>query len=302
MKSLIVGMGIGNLYQEVLSNLNHDIITVDLDPNKAMYTSIEDAVQEHGYFDTAHICTPNFTHEQLAREIAAHAKIVFIEKPGLRSAKDWSKLIKDFPRTRFMMVKNNQWRNNISDLQKLASMSVYIQLDWINENRVPGPGTWFTTKELSYGGVSRDLMTHLLSLYQSLNYSYKDAVIIEATAEQRYCLNDLSDTEYGVVNKNGTYDVDDICKFSFRSAKRTWDLVADWRSTTENNRAIKFHLVDGFTETFELGLCPAEAYQAMIADAVANINNNDFWNSQFQKDMWIHERIDQLENGQIIVY
>ena len=294
MKSLIVGMGIGNLYREVLSNLGHEIVTVDLDPSKAHYTSVQDAVAAHEYFDTVHICTPNFTHKDIAYEVAPYAKIVFVEKPGLRTAQDWHDMVKAFPYTRFMMVKNNQWRDNIRELQRLASKSVRVELFWINKNRVPGPGTWFTTKSLAYGGVSRDLMTHLLSLFQALNYSYDTAPIIEASAEQRYSLEDVSDTEYGTVKADGVYDVDDVCKFVFKGPQREWFLVADWRSTTVDQRAIRFTMVDGAKEKFELGLCPVEAYQNMISDAIANLDNQSFWNDQREKDVWIHERMDQL--------
>ena len=296
MKSLIVGMGIGNLYKEVLTNLGYEIVTVDLDPTKADYTLISDAVKDHEYFDTAHICTPNFTHKELAQQAAQVSKIVFIEKPGLKSAEEWKGLNRQFPRTRFMMVKNNQWRENIQDLQKLASKSTSVNLFWVNENRVPNPGTWFTTKELAYGGVSRDLMTHLLSLFQALNYSYKTTPLITASAEQRYCLEELTDTDYGTVKADGTYNVDDVCKFVFEGPQRDWNLIADWRSTITDYRQIDFQLLDGTTESFELGLCPAEAYQAMIADAVTNLNNEEFWTEQYQKDVWIHERIDELEN------
>lgn len=296
MKSLIVGMGIGNLYREVLTNLGHEIVTVDTDPSKADYTSIADAVKDHEYFDTAHICTPNFTHDSLARQAAKVSKIVFIEKPGLKTADDWKMLHKTYPYTRFMMVKNNQWRENIKQLQAWASKSVTINLYWINENRVPSPGTWFTTKELAYGGVSRDLMTHLLSLFQALNYSYTTTPLIESSSEQRYCLEDLTDTDYGTVKADGTYNVDDVCKFVFKGPQRTWHLIADWRSTTVDYRAINFEFADGTEETFELGLCPAEAYQAMIADALANLNNEEFWTDQYRRDVWIHERIDALEN------
>ena len=30
-------------------------------------------------------------------------------------------------------------------------------------------GSWFTTRKLAFGGVSRDLMPHLLSLYVAMN-------------------------------------------------------------------------------------------------------------------------------------
>lgn len=298
MKSLIVGMGIGNLYKEVLTNLGHEIVTVDLDPSKAMYTTVEDAIAEHEYFDTVHICTPNFTHEPIARAVAPFAKIVFVEKPGFKDSAAWLQITKDFPYTRFMMVKNNQWRDNIEELRNLATKSYLVELKWNNKNRVPNPGTWFTTKELAFGGVSRDLMTHLLSLFQALNVSYANATLEEAEAEQEFTLAEVSDTDYGIVNPNGTYDVDDFCNFGFtepvKDHYREWQLNACWRNETEDDRGINFHIDGEPTVRFELGLCPAEAYQAMIADAVKNIDNDAWWQLQLQYDLWIHAKVETL--------
>ena len=112
MKSLVVGMGIGQLYKAVLEEIGNQVVTVDLDPSKGDFTSVDMAIGTHGKFDTVHICTPNFTHLNLALEIAPYADIVFIEKPGVVDKKAWQSLIDVFPSTRFMMVKNNQWRSN----------------------------------------------------------------------------------------------------------------------------------------------------------------------------------------------
>jgi predicted dehydrogenase len=292
MKSLIVGMGIGNLYKEVLTNLDHEIVTVDLDPSKADFTSVKDAVAAHEYFDTVHICTPNFTHETIAREVATYAKLVFIEKPGVKTSEIWQQLVKDFPYTRFMMVKNNQWRENIAELQALAQRSIKVELNWVNRNRVPGPGTWFTTKDLAYGGVSRDLMTHLLSLYIALSDDYTKPSLTHYNVAQRYTLAEVSDTEYGTVKADGIYDVDDLCEFIFEEPNRKWRLIADWRSLTDDDRGINFHMADGTVERFELGLCPAEAYQAMIKDAVENIDNDAWFSVQLDYDLWIHKKVE----------
>jgi hypothetical protein len=44
----------------------------------------------------------------------------------------------------------------------------------------------------------------------------------------------------------------------------------------------------------ELGLCPESAYKTMVETAVTNLNNDEFWNNQYQQDMWIHEQIEKL--------
>jgi predicted dehydrogenase len=292
MKSLIVGMGIGNLYKSVLTNLGHEIVTVDINPSaNADYSTIGDACLKHKHFDTAHICTPNWLHSTHARLTAQYSDIVFVEKPGVIDTQAWLQLVSEFPNTRFMMVKNNQWRDNIERMRELMLESDSISIDWLNRDRVPNPGTWFTTKKLAYGGVSRDLMPHLLSLFMALEPEYMTSREIARTIDRRWELSDLTKTDYGKVNENGTYDVDDYLKLNFMCNDRAWGLTANWRTLEEDLRAIKFNLKNGGTEIIELGLCPEEAYQAMIKDAVNSLDDSLFWNNQLLQDCWIHSKV-----------
>ena len=290
--SLIVGMGIGNLYAKVLDELGHGVITVDSDPAKgASFTSVEDAIKECRMFDTVHICTPNFTHAKLARQVAPHTDIVFIEKPGVSTSAAWSNIVLDNPNTRFMMVKNNMWRSNIADLQALANKAKIVNIRWIRKNCIPSPGSWFTTRELAFGGVSRDLMPHLLSLYMALNPKWRTESVNGKGAQMMWALEDIESTEYGVVNPNGTYDVDDKCHIDFGSK---WGCQANWRSMIADNSSIQFIMQDNSIEVFELGWCPEDAYKNMIQNAVNNLNNMDFWSEQLAQDLFIHQQIETL--------
>jgi hypothetical protein len=108
-KALIIGLGFGQaVYKPVLTELGYEVITVDMDTSKgADFSNLDDAIRVHGKFDTVNICTPNFTHIKLARAVAPHANIVFVEKPGVVNSEAWRWLCADYPTTRFMMVKNN---------------------------------------------------------------------------------------------------------------------------------------------------------------------------------------------------
>ena len=290
-RSLIVGMGIGQLYKTVLEKLGYEVITVDQDTSKgANYESVDAALLVHGLFDTAHICTPNFTHFELAAKVAPHSKIVFIEKPGVATSDTWAKLITTFTQTRFMMVKNNMWRSNINELKELASKSNTVDIFWSRKNCIPNPGSWFTTKKLAFGGVSRDLMPHLLSLYVAMNPDWRKEQVTGKQALRLHTLESIDSTEYGTVNPNGTYDVDDRCHLIFGDK---WTLLADWRNMHEDDSSIKF-TTDDSKEQFELGWCPEDAYEAMIKDAIANMDNYEFWLKQYDIDIWIHEKIEQL--------
>jgi hypothetical protein len=61
-----------------------------------------------------------------------------------------------------------------------------------------------------------------------------------------------------------------------------------------DDSSIEFVMQDNTVERFELGWCPEDAYANMIQDAVDNRDNNEFWNNQFNIDLWIHKRIENL--------
>jgi predicted dehydrogenase len=293
-KALIIGLGFGQaVYKPVLTQLGYEVITVDMDTSKdADFSNLDDAIRVHSKFDTVNICTPNFTHVKLARAIAPYADIVFVEKPGVKDHYAWQQMIIDNPMTRFMMVKNNQYRDTIDQFKSLADQSHTVRIVWNNKNRIPNPGSWFTTKELAFGGVSRDLMPHMLSYYVALT-DYTKGNKLFATAIQRHELKDIIDTDYGGVDHNGTYDVDDFCEFEFKNGNTTWVLTANWKDNRSDDVYISFDMKNSAAK-FVLGLCPEEAYKAMIETAVKNLNNNDFWTEQLAQDLWIHKQIEKL--------
>lgn len=291
-RSLIIGMGIGQLYKTVLEKLGHEVITVDTDISKgANFPDVRPALLVHNWFDTVHICTPNFTHKEIAEQVSPYARIVFIEKPGFNTSEDWFDVVKLRPFTRFMMVKNNMWRSNITELRELASKAKNVNIRWIRRNCIPHPGSWFTTKELAFGGVSRDLMPHLLSLYVAMNPSWSNELVNGKSAIMNWELKDIDSTDYGVINYNGTYNVDDKCTINFGNK---WKLEANWRSMDNEDSSIEFIMPDNTVERFELGWCPEEAYSNMIINALDNLDNHQFWRDQIAIDTWIHERVENL--------
>ena len=294
MKSLVVGMGIGQLYKAVLLELGHTVFTVDYDINKgADYVSYELAFIEQGPFDTVHICTPNFTHLDLAMQAGEmQTGIVFVEKPGVRTSTEWLAMCKVYPKTRFMLVKNNQYRDEIKKFTDLANQSKSVKICWNNHNRIPSPGSWFTDKKFAFGGVSRDLIPHMLSYYCAIA-DWQTGTQLSSIAEQRHQLKDIDSTDYGTVTPDGTYDVDDFCEMEFMSGGTKWNLEANWRTLSDTNIGISFDMSSSAIK-FELGLCPESAYKKMISTAVENLNNKEFWQKQFAQDIWIHQQIEKL--------
>jgi|TARA_R110000851_G_scaffold10806_2_gene38469 hypothetical protein len=290
-KALIIGMGIGQLYYQIYMKKGWEFQTVDL-TKPADYS---DVIDIQGEFDIAHICTPNFTHESIARQIADKCKIVFVEKPGAENADAWSQLVKDFPQTLILMVKNNQHRHNVDILKETTQNCDNLVLNWCNKNRVPNPGSWFTTKELAYGGVSRDLMPHLLSWVQVLADDYTRIENVYNDSEQRYDLDTIGDTDYGEVTKNGTYDVDDFAQiYLVDRPKINFMLNTAWKQEEDDAINIKFYSMENLIHTEELGLCPEDAYSKMIDSAYENIYNKEYKQEQLAKDIWIHKQLERL--------
>jgi predicted dehydrogenase len=291
-KALIIGMGFGRaVYKPVLEELGYQVITVDpIQP--ADFLTVESAIEAHRHFNTVNICTPNHTHELLARKVAPNADIVFVEKPGVKDHYTWRQMVIDNTTTRFMMVKNNQYRDTIKHFKELADQSHTVRVVWNNKNRIPNPGSWFTTKNKAFGGVSRDLIPHMLSYYVALT-DYTKGNKLYATAVQRHELNDIIDTDYGKIDYNGIYDVDDFCEFEFKNGNTTWVLTANWKDDLADDVYISFDM-NTTAVKHVLGLCPESAYKAMIENAVNNLNNNEFWTEQLAQDLWIHKQIEKL--------
>lgn len=285
-RCLIVGLGIGNLYKNICMELDYNCFTVDT--NNALcptYTNLDQAISEIKTVDISIVALPNFLHYETAYKLAKISKIVLVEKPGVQDAESWIRLTEQFPNTRFMMIKNNQYRDNINELRTLYQKSKSVKINWINKNRIPKPGSWFTTKNLSFGGVSKDLLPHLLSFYTVFESNYVNTVWTDRIKVQRWNLGDLTSTDYGEVNLSGIYDVDDLVELNTIIHNRNISFTADWRSTTIND--IGLHFDDNF---IELGLCPEVAYKNMLSTAYNNLHNNIFWKTQLEQDIWIHKQ------------
>ena len=263
-----------------------NVTTVDIADPSADYDDIDKVVEG---IDIAHICTPNFTHFDLACKAAKRSNIVLVEKPGVATSKEWQKLLDRNPNTRFMMVKNNQYRSNIQEMIAAAHSAKVVKCFWVNNDRIPKPGSWFTTKELAFGGVSRDLLPHMLSLYQMFNPNWRTTERTIVECEQHFELDQITDSDYGDIDPNGTYDVDDFCFLRYNEDNKVFACAAEWRSMVGDNIAV--YCDDA---RFGLGLCPEDAYERMIKTAHSNILNDEFWNEQKEMDLWIHQKLETL--------
>mgnify|MGYP001169019091 CR=1 FL=1 len=320
MKSLVIGLNFGQLYTRVLKKMGHEVITVDIDSKQnPMFLELTTALKTHPTYDTIHICTPNNTHYIVAQKVAKHGKIIFIEKPGVETPQQWQLLQTLNPGTKFIMTKNNMFRSKLflDKVKESALQSDTIEINWINQDRIPNPGSWFTNKKLAFGGVTHDLFPHLLSIFIELNLtSYQNFNIKNFHKEQKWNLKDIhmrydvhgkeikeeigQGGTYGTINKDGVYDVDDQAQMELSNDNKTFKIKADWKRGRPGQKEIisiddiglHFYKDDVEHLNFiELGLCPESAYENMIRHCLVHLEDKMFWNKQLEYDLWIQKAI-----------
>lgn len=295
MKALLIGLGgIGrNVYLPELKRIGYTVTTVDLKEHDADYDDVDSVA---GKFDVAVICTPNFTHDALARKIANQCESVFIEKPGLPSAEQWNTLCEDYPKTRFIMCKNNLYRDSygaVDDFLAGNEELIGIDVTWFNANRIPNPGTWSTNRRSAWGGVALDLFPHLYTQLVKVFGGVPDCQRGSHSMAQQWQLQDCIDsgTDYGNMDPNGIYNVCDY-------AQETWyvddkypiNIRASWKQGYDD-QSIKIYTEDSMYQ-WNFGLCPANAYGNMIATGIT-----EPYDVHRQLDFWIHRNLEKYHEG-----
>lgn len=254
---LVVGLGIGKLYKSILSEYNVDTLDIDTNLNPT-YTSIK---QISKIYDLIIICTPNYTHESVYLELRDKGKKFLIEKPGFSSYENWQRY------DNIYLVKNNMYRDIYPEIKKCISENEIgdVTISWTNSNRIPNPGSWFTDNEKSYGGVSADLMPHLMSIYASISSELNSPIYKEKT--QYHSLKSLESSDYGLINHHGIYNVDDYNYYVICDSNRNYNLIADWKSDLESFIGVQVNDI-----IFDFGLCPEPEYLKMVNDILFETN------------------------------
>ena len=294
MRAVIVGMGIGQVYKEQMDQRKWQVVTVD--PKvQSNFDSVGsfDTYYGHEEFDLGIVAVPNESHYSVASALAKRCRVVLIEKPGLQTVDAFETIKRMHPDTFFVIAKNNMYRENLNPFfaflaDKWEEVSK-VSILWYSKNRIPHPGGWFTNKAKAWGGVSRDLMPHLVNEFQILLFRLKYDSIPEhaiKTMKQVHTLESAqaSGTEYGeCYNGPGAiYDVDDEAHIWLEHEGVEISVYANWKTDDEDFVGIKVAFKDGSKGELELGLCPNRYFGNMIDD----ITQAD------QDSQEAHERID----------
>lgn len=274
---LVVGLGFGRMYADELTFAGAGVHTLDADADTHPTFKHFNEIPDRTIYDMVIIATPNHTHEELITFFSGNqtkeGSIILVEKPGVKSSDHWMNMVVAYPELRIVMTKNNMYRQEMRHLRQIFvdrfNEITSVDISWINHNRIPHPGTWFTEKEKAFGGVSKDLMSHLLTLMISLVGN--DIAMLQRNRfniAQNYDLNSVSSTDYGHVDPSGIYDVDDFCNAGFvyylGRQKMNFNLRAEWKSPTEDKTAITFNFRDDTDISYNFGLCPNHVYMEMM--------------------------------------
>jgi predicted dehydrogenase len=117
------------------------------------------------------IATPNFTHVDYTLVALKHGISVLCEKPIAFHADEVKEIIKASKENNAVYVPGfvNYWRQDIQSILKAISSGKVgevknISAGWLRRCGVPRPGTWFTNRKFSGGGVLTDLGSHVLPI------------------------------------------------------------------------------------------------------------------------------------------
>lgn len=121
--------------------------------------------------DAVVICTPTDKHYELAIHFLERGIHVLCEKPMTTSLQEAIDLRKVVERSRcvFMVGFVNRFRDDVQELRnriqagQLGKLQ-FCELSWRRKKGIPRPGSWFTTKQTSGGGVLTDLGSHMIDL------------------------------------------------------------------------------------------------------------------------------------------
>lgn len=301
-EAIVVGLGgIGmNVYVPQLEKLGYRVTTVD--PNKpSNYGHVIDVPKTDKY-DIAIVCCPNVNHLCAVLELSDVCKTILVEKPGLANAQAWKNTVHRFPNHRIIMVKNNLYRESINTYTTIADNDDLekIEINWLNRDRIPNPGSWFTNKDMAFGGVTHDLFPHLYCfMFAMLDWPTIQNVTPKTFQMQRWNLDNLGEsTDYGKIDKDGFYNVCDYAEAHYMFERLGLpplpvSLRASWKEG-HDDQAIHLYYKGGRKIKLEFGLCPDSAYGKMIEDVM----NNKFMGEERQTwieedfDHWIHMQLE----------
>jgi len=134
------------------------------------YANYKDMLKKED-LNAVSICTPNFLHRQQAIDSFHAGCHVLCEKPVGLNAKEVEEMIKTAKQKKKILMAAMCWRygaetqtlKKFIDAGELGKL-YYAKVAYFRRSGAPEPGSWFTIKSKSGGGVLIDLGVHMIDL------------------------------------------------------------------------------------------------------------------------------------------
>ena len=244
-------------YVPVLREIKNAIVlsVFDIDSSRAqqvcrVFSSAKAYEDMNSFFksgvEAVIIATPNFSHVEYTLNALEKGISVLCEKPIAFLEKEIWEIGNMAKRHNALYVPGmvNRWRKDVQQMQSLLRSNKIgkvtdVSAGWIRKQGVPRPGTWFTNKELSGGGVLVDLGSHMLDIctmimegrepeyYQLISAPLTSEAIKDVGAARWFKRNDPEELELNVESTA-------IVQITYRDgAKLRCNL--SWLSSIEND-------------------------------------------------------------------
>lgn len=121
--------------------------------------------------DAVIVATPNILHVQYSLQALEHGLNVLCEKPVAFYSDEVKQLMSTAKRKNRLFVPGfvNRFRCDIMKIREIVQSNkigdiLSIEAGWLRRSGIPRPGTWFTKKSHSGGGVLIDLGSHVIDI------------------------------------------------------------------------------------------------------------------------------------------
>ncbi|WP_150267071.1 Gfo/Idh/MocA family protein [Paenibacillus tepidiphilus] len=117
------------------------------------------------------IASPNYTHVDYTRQALLKGKHVLCEKPVAFLEAEIREIVELAEQNGLIYLPGfvNRFRLDVKKFYQLftegkAGELAHIEASWIRKSGVPNPGSWFTNRKFSGGGVLTDLGSHIVDI------------------------------------------------------------------------------------------------------------------------------------------
>jgi predicted dehydrogenase len=190
--------------------------------------------------DIVSVCTPNFTHMELAVAALERGCNVHVEKPVALNYKQARRICDEAEKRglQVMLGLNKRYMGQTFLLQRLVNEGFFGDIykascGWERSSGIPGTGRWFTDKALSGGGALIDLGVHYLDLALSL-MGYPKAKSVMGHTYSVFGAGSERIRRGYKSNPDGVYNVEDMANGTVNLENgATLNFVFSWASNIE---------------------------------------------------------------------